>query len=103
MKRARSSGPGAAVAPRPLQLRFLRGSRWTARRELEGSGGERHFEILEVRRGAEPCAVLRAVLTDQRYLVPVRALRDVAAWSTGWVSLPAEAGEAGEAAEPAEK
>jgi tryptophan-rich hypothetical protein len=94
LKGARSSARGGAgSSPRPLQARFLLGSRWTARRPLDGSGGERHFEVLEVRRGAEPCAVLRAVLTDQRYAVPVRALRDAAAWSTGWVSLPATPGQ----------
>lgn len=72
---------------RSLQLRFLRGSRWTARRPLEGSRGECHFEVVEVRRGDEPGVVMRAVLTDQRYQVPLHALCDEAAWDTGWQSL----------------
>lgn len=76
---------------RSLQLRFLRGSRWTARHALEGSQGECHFEVLEVRRGGpEPSVLLRAVLTDQQYLVSIRALRDEGAWSAGWVSLQAD-------------
>lgn len=93
MRRARRRAGGGAAAPRPLQARFLLGSRWTARQPLEGSGGERHFEILEVRRGPEPRALMRAVLTDQRYLVSLRALRDVAAWSAGWASLQTDPGE----------
>jgi tryptophan-rich hypothetical protein len=84
---------------RRAQLRFLLGSRWTARAPLPGSEGERHFEVIEVRRSAAavdapgepqagPQVVLRAVLTSRRYLLAAHALEDVTRWAAGWQSLP---------------
>jgi tryptophan-rich hypothetical protein len=70
-----------------VQRRFLLGSRWTARIPLPSSEGECHFEVIELRsRAAE--VVLRAVLTDARYVLSARALADDANWLPGWQSLP---------------
>ena len=74
-----------------LQRRHLPRSRWTARADLPGSSGERHFEVLEVgAAGERELVVMRAILTDRRYQVAIAALRDPAAWTPGWVSVIAE-------------
>jgi tryptophan-rich hypothetical protein len=72
-----------------VQRRFLHGSRWTALVDLTDSEGERHFEVVGVSAAATGERVeLRAILTERRYWLPVRALEDEAAWATGWQSLP---------------
>jgi len=71
------------VAMPRVQRRFLLGSRWTSLRPLDRSGGECHFEVLEIGRDE---LVMRAVLTRRDYRIAVAALDDVAAWATGWIS-----------------
>ena len=65
-----------------VQRRFLLRSRWTAVVPLDGSEGERHFEVVEAPHGPE--VVVRAVLTHRTYRVAIAALEDPSRWLSDW-------------------
>jgi tryptophan-rich hypothetical protein len=77
----------AGTMPR-VQRRFLLHSRWTALVRVDGSDGERHFEVIDVPRG--DVVTLRAVLTQRDYPITVASLDDPLAWALGWQQLPSE-------------
>lgn len=75
----------------PLPRRLLLGSRWTSRADLDGSTGERHFEVVAVGRarpGGDEPVTLRAVLTRRQYVVARTTLADPDRWASGWQRLP---------------
>lgn len=67
---------------RQIQRRHLIGSHWTSQAPL--AGGERHVEVIEAR---GETLTLRAILTNRRYEIELDALRDEAAWASGWTPL----------------
>lgn len=78
-----------------LQRRFLLGAAVTARQPLPASSGEAHFEVIEVQRRPDDVVILRAILTNRRYRVPMAALRDDAQFATGWTTCPRSDAESG--------
>ncbi|MBC8071552.1 MAG: TIGR02450 family Trp-rich protein [Deltaproteobacteria bacterium] len=73
-----------------IQRRFLHRSRWTSLVRIEGSEGERHFEIVEAPRGDR--VTLRAVLTQRDYEIGIDGLDDASAWALGWQPIPDQPG-----------
>lgn len=69
-----------------VQRRFLPASAWTALVPLAGSEGERHFTVIDVPHSA--LLVMRAVLTNRTYEVPIADLDDATRWASGWLALP---------------